>query len=536
MNTGNLYLLLGSRPPPRAFAQIPHRHIPWSLNNNIAGRGASRRFLGRDYMTSSNSVAQEASHYVPPPRTVRLPLHLARRIGPLATPSIINQGKPDVPPVENQGKQELSPANKPEDDRNAAAETSPAAPQGQEQERGGQLDRIQSKVALWDSEEREAQAPKPIAIIQTFKPSDQIHVMGLDLAGRYIAHTLAGCRTIPPVRYMLHRQNLYKQWHMASKQLTLYRGDLRVTNRRVVADYISDEQAETQSGDTIHNLIVTLPAAQVVQAFRRIRHRLDHRSTVCLVNDGLGVAEELVEAYFPNESTRPIFLLGHFTTALDHTSSRFSVAEVRPGRLYLTLLSPQKVEGSQRFQIKRHPPVERTARATHFIRLLTAMPGLNATGHPMSDFLRYKLPTVAFRSIVDPLAALFECRYDALHTNPYARQLMDRLAGELSHVVSQLPECRHSRRFRQFASTSSLRHEIYHRLMLQRTADSRMRAQFAAGWDSDVDFLSGYFVKRGREMHVDVAALEAVMAAAKAKQVMLLKDLEADIPFQLSGS
>lgn len=516
--------------------------------------------LGRDYMTSSNSVAQEASHYVPPPRTVRLPLHLARRAGPLATPSIINRSKPDVSPVKNQGKQELSPvknqgkqelspvkdqdkqelppANEPEDDKNTVAETSLAAPQEQEQEQGqgGQLDRIQSKLALWDLEEREAQAPQPIAILQAFQPSDQIHVMGLDLAGRYIAHTLAGCRTIPPVRYMLHRQNLYKQWYKASKQLTLYRGDLCVTHRRVVADYISDEQAETQSGNTIHNLIVTLPAAQVVQAFRRIRHRLDHRSTICLVNDGLGVAEELVEAYFPNESTRPIFLLGHFTTALDHTSSRFSVAEVRPGRLYLTLLSPQKVEGSQRFQIKRHPPVERTARATHFIRLLTAMPGLNATGHPMADFLRYKLPTVAFRSIVDPLAALFECRYDALHTNPYARQLMDRLAGELSSVVSQLPECRHSRRFRQFASTSSLRHEVYHRLMLQRTADSRMRAQFAAGWDSDVDFLSGYFVKRGREMHADVAALESVLAAAKAKQVMLLKDLEGDIPFHLSGS
>jgi cytochrome b translational activator protein CBS2 len=72
--------------------------------------------------------------------------------------------------------------------------------------------------------------------------------------------------------------------------------------------------------------------------------------------------------------------------------------------------------------------------------------------------------------------------------------------------------------------------------MLQRTADSRMRAQFAAGWDSDVDFLSGYFVKRGREMHADVAALESVLAAAKAKQVMLLKDLEGDIPFHLPGS
>ncbi|KAH6855104.1 hypothetical protein B0I37DRAFT_363922 [Chaetomium sp. MPI-CAGE-AT-0009] len=467
-------------------------------------------------MTSSSDVAQETTHYVPRIRVVRLPLHLASRSGPLAIP---DSGK--------LSKQGAGP-------RKCHPEAGPTAPPVQEQEHREEMDRIQSKLALWDSEERQVRVPVA-PVTQGFQYSDQIHVMGLDLVGRYIAHTLAGCRTIPPVRYMLHRENLYKQWHLAEKQLTLYRGDLRITQRRVIAEYISDEQAETQSGIIIHNLIVTLPAAQVVQAFKRIKHRLDHRSTVCLVNDGLGVAEELIATYYPYESTRPIFLLGHFTTALDHTASRFSVAEVRPGRLYLSLVSPQKVEGSQRFRIKRHPPFERTARATHFIRLLTAMPGLNATGHPMVDFLRRKLPTVAFRSIVDPLAALFNCRYDALSYNPYARQLMDTLIGELSGVLTRLPECRHSRGFRQFAAASSLRAEVYHKLIRQKTADSKMRAQFAAGWDTDVDFLSGYFVKRGREIQADVSALESVLAAAKAKQVMLLKDLADDIPLDTSS-
>ncbi|KAK3298346.1 uncharacterized protein B0H64DRAFT_73067 [Chaetomium fimeti] len=475
-------------------------------------------------MTSSSTVAQETTHYSPPIRTVRLPLHLACRRGPLGIPNVSKQRKPSAPPV-----------GMPGDDENVAPEASRSAPPEEEQEQQGELDRIQSKVALWDSEERQAQPVETVAKLP-FEYSDHIHVMGLDLAGRYIAHTLAGCQTIPPVRYMLHREKLYKKWYDANRQLTLYRGDLRITQHRVIGEYVSDEQAETQSGIFIHNLIVTLPAAQVVQAFRRIKHRLDHRSTICLVNDGLGVAEELIEAYYPNESTRPIFLLGHFTTALDHTSSRFSVAEVRAGRLYLSLLSPQKVEGTQRFRIKRHPPLERTARATHLIRLLTAMPGLNATGHPMADFLRYKLPTVAFRSIVDPLAALFNCRYDALSLNPYARYLMDRLIGDLSRVLVQLPECRQSRRFRQFAATSSLRDEVYHKLRLQREADSRMRAQTAAGWDTDVDFLSGYFVRRGRETKADVAALESVLAAAKAKQVMVLKELAGDIPFETSGS
>jgi cytochrome b translational activator protein CBS2 len=254
------------------------------------------------------------------------------------------------------------------------------------------------------------------------------------------------------------------------------------------------------------------------------------------VNDGLGVAEALIEAYFPDQSTRPTFILGHFTTSLGHTGSRFSVAEVRPGRFFLSVFSPPEPGGGERFYVKRHPPLERTVRATHLIRLLMAMPGLNATGHPMSDFLRFKLPTVAFRTIVDPLAALLNCRYDHLPTNPYARHLMDRLIGELSHVLARFPEFRQSRRFRRFAATSALREAVYKKLMLQRTADSKMRAQFARGWDTDVDFLSGYFVRRGREVKATVTTLEGIGAAAKARQVILLKQLEADIPFETTES
>ena len=113
---------------------------------------------------------------------------------------------------------------------------------------------------------------------------------------------------------------------------------------------------------------------------------------------------------------------------------------------------------------------------------------------------------------------------------------MDRLIGELAHVLSRFPESRQSRRFRRFAGASSLREAVYKKLMLQRTADSKMRAQFAHGWDTDVDFLSGYFVRRGREVQASVMTLETVAAAAKARQVILLKQLEGDIPFGTTES
>lgn len=539
-----------------------------------------RRLSDRNFAMSRCYSAQKTSTYKPWNGPRGLPVHLLGTLGPMKIPSINQDTQPlrpphlerpvapvalrptsrevqppaespeDVPARAQDGP--VEPAVRPSEDTPAAVEAGSVVPAEDplgdkastnqardavpaEQEGLGELDRIQSKLALWNAEERQAQARLQLPVgMPAFKPSDQIHVMGLDLAGRYIAHALAGCETIPPVRYLIHRHFLYKQWRQANKELTLYRDVTSIARRRVIAEYIPEDPADSRSNRVIDNLLVTLPPAEVVQAIGHIRHRLDHRSTICLVNDGLGVAEALIQAYFPDESRRPIFLLGHFTASLGHGESRFSVREVQPGRLYLSLFSPAKEGG--RLNIKRHPPLERTARATHFIRLLTAMPGLNATGHPMPDFLRYKLPTVAFRTIVDPLAALLDCRYSDLTSNPYARQLMDRLIGELSRLVSRLPECRQSKKLKQFALSGSLRDEVFHKLMLRRTADSKLRVQVGRGWDTDVNYLSGYFVRRGREVRASVTALDSIMWAVKAKQVVAMEKQQGEIPFETEDS
>ncbi|KAL1837061.1 hypothetical protein VTJ49DRAFT_4313 [Mycothermus thermophilus] len=413
------------------------------------------------------------------------------------------------------------------------------APESEEQP---ELNRIRSKVGLWDADERQARAEaKPVCQQPLFETSDQLHVMGLNLTGRYIAHALAGCQTIPPVRYILHSRSIERKWREAGEQLMLHRGFQTITQHRVIGEYaplpdsehVLSHGVDPELAEPIANLIVTLPAAHVVRAIGRIRHRLDHRSTICLVNDGLGVAEALIEAYFPDELTRPVFVLGHFTTSLGHTTQNFSVAEIRSGRLYLSLLSTHgRREPGQHFRIKRHPPPERTVRATHLIRLLSAIPGLHATGHPMHDFLRYKLPSVVFRTVVDPIAALLDCRYDQVARNAYARQLMDRLFGEVARVVSLLPECRDSERLRLYVTSARFRDDVFHKLMRQRTADSRMRSLVGRGFDTDIDFLSGYFVRRGHEVQAPPRALDSIMWAVKARQLVVMEEMAGDIPFE----
>ncbi|KAL2269549.1 hypothetical protein VTJ83DRAFT_1733 [Remersonia thermophila] len=531
----------------------------------MVGRGASRRVSGV-LTTTASSAAQDTASYVPWSRKQFIPPRRAPTHGPMAVPPLqeLLSNEPSAEEAPEEQRLGSTPESPREMEADAAAPTrkgeadidgqeavpakqpGPAGPGSRgtapEPEKQPELDRIRSKVALWDADERQARAArKPVRQGPLFETSDQLHVMGLNLTGRYIAHTLAGCQTIPPVRYILHSRSVARKWRQAGEQLVLQRGVQVVAHTRVIGEYapLPDSEPVPGSGvdpevvEPIANLIVTLPAAHVVRAIGRIRHRLDHRSTICLVNDGLGVAEALVEAYFPNELTRPVFVLGHFTTSLGHTTQDFSVAEIRPGRLYLSLLATHgRREPGQHLRIKRHPPPERTVRATHLIRLLSAIPGLHATGHPMHDFLRYKLPSAVFRTVVDPVAALLDCRYDQLARNAYARQLMDRLFGEVAQVMSLVPECRDSEKLRRYVTSTRFRDDVFHKLMRQRTADSRMRSLVGRGFDTDIDFLSGYFVRRGHEVQAPPLALDSVMWAVKARQLAVMEDMARDIPFQ----
>ncbi|KAL2122029.1 hypothetical protein VTJ04DRAFT_2484 [Mycothermus thermophilus] len=474
---------------------------------------------------------------VPPPSREPNPLPEQPREDPVLEEEDSDVLTDSVAPMNGETdvkNEESARSEQPEPDSSSSTATRPEEPP--------ELNRIRSRVALWDADEQQARTEaEMVSQLPAYRTSDQLHVMGLDPRGRYIAHTLACCPTIPPPRYLLHRRNLARLWVEGGQRLTIFRGRLSSTQHRVIGEYtpLPDPEYMPEPGtldpdspEHIANLIVTLPPADVVRAIGRIRHRLDHRSTICLINDGLGVAEALIEAYFSNELTRPIFLLGHFTTAVGHTDDRFSVAEIRPGRLFLSLFSNEPRDPGQRFRIKRHPPPERTVRATHLVRLLTAIPGLNATGHPYSDFLRYKLPLVVFRTVVDPVAALLDLRYDALARNAYARQLMDRLVGEVARVVSLLPECRGSEKLRQYVTSSDFREDVLHKLMRQRTADSRMRSLVGKGFDTDIDFLSGYFVRRGHEVGAPPKALDSVMWAVKAKQRGVREQLLNEIPFE----
>lgn len=374
--------------------------------------------------------------------------------------------------------------------------------------------------------------------------SDRIHVLGADIHGRFITHCIAACKTISPPRYLIHRAELWERWVQDGRCLELHRGKMVERLDRVEGEYVTHKEAAPESAvvrdkEHIDNLIVTVPANSVVRSLEPLMHRLSALSTICLVQDGLGVAEDVVERLFPDTRTRPTFILGHSSHKLGYSDPErhFSVAQVHGGRLFLTAYMSGMFTGhTKQLRISVHPPIERHTRPSHLLRLLLRIPELNASAHPWEDWLRYKLPGLAFQAVAETVRTVVDTTYIGLASNAYARQLMEHLLAEICEVTGRLPEVKSPRKFRNYYRSGQFYRQVAQALMMRREQFSSMQFATVRGLDSDLDYTLGYFVKRGRELGYTCLSLKTLAWMVKARHRSMYRKRLLDVPLVLEGA
>ncbi|RKU45491.1 hypothetical protein DL546_000069 [Coniochaeta pulveracea] len=353
--------------------------------------------------------------------------------------------------------------------------------------------------------------------------SDQVHILGSDIQGRYVTHALASCLALPPVHFFMHRRDMVSLWHKGGRNLLLRNGDEEIAATRAYAEYVNRNPSERPTGrgekrpkdrGPISHLIVTIPAASAVRSIYTILPRITSETVVCFLQNGLGVAEAVNEAFFPNPADRPLYVLGHMThTLAPKLGEPFTVSEVSQGKLMLTALGHNLGHSPIRY----HPPIERNDRIAHFINLMATAPRLQAGGYSLEDMMIKKLKRLIVTSVLEPLTVVLNCNFETLFKNTYANSMIDQLLGEILAVVARLPELRGSTEIQSMIRRGDFRNHVYKRLVFFKNSNSRMQVQTMRGHQTDIDFLNGYFVIRGREVGVRCPVNESVITMVKAR-------------------
>ncbi|KAJ9641360.1 2-dehydropantoate 2-reductase (Ketopantoate reductase) (KPA reductase) (KPR) [Coniosporium tulheliwenetii] len=363
--------------------------------------------------------------------------------------------------------------------------------------------------------------------LDSYRPPDvprRIHMLGMGSIGKLVAHSLRGLPNPPPVTLLFHRTSMLEQWNDGPRELRLttqgvteartgYDVETAIPRRRehgrelgldnsesrptsadpYVTETASPEDASKYS-DPIHNLILTVKATQTVSALLAVKHRLSASSSILFLQNGMGILEEVNRDVFPNPETRPNYMLGIISHGHRHHATRL-LPDSHLRNLHYSLPDlPLRGGLGHRWD----------AQSRYLLRTLTRTPVLAAVGFAPTELLQLQLEKLAINAIINPLTVLLDARNGALLYNYSLSRAMRMLLSEISHIILSLPELRGLPNITARFSPQRLETLVVGVAGKTRENVSSMLADARKGQQTEIEYINGYIVRRGRRWGVCV--------------------------------
>ena len=399
----------------------------------------------------------------------------------------------------------------------------------------------------------------------------RVYIVGLGAVAQFIAHALRETQQPPPVTLLTTTLSKYRQWKSSNQEISLIdkgqverrRGyECEFTAELDISDIKTDDvldplgqqrrQGSTQgrqehsSGRTnttgpsrmIRHLIVTVKAPYVRAALLGLRSRLTRDSTLLLVQNGMGIVEDLNEHVWPDAATRPNYMLGIVTHGLS-AEWPFTVSHNRHGTLALGII-PRGEEPVTKSIFFGSGDTRNSDRFTwqptsrYILRLLTSLPRLGAVGYGPSTMLFAKLERLAVAAIIEPVTALLDGPNGALLFNYSVTRAMRLLIAEVSLVLRSLPELRGlplvSTRF------GAVRLETLVVAMANRTATTTSPTLNAMrrGLRTEIEYTAGYIIRRGEKLGIHCSMTFLLMQLVLGKASMISRERNDYLPLDKS--
>ena len=386
----------------------------------------------------------------------------------------------------------------------------------------------------------------------------RIHILGTGSIGELVAHSIRGIANPPPVTLLLHKKSLLSAWENSAKEITIQDDGIEVKRKGFEAELLplvrrqhgvelkdgeadlyeqedglrphevaqvksqdvtrdaftgmveAEDVVATEEDDTIHNLIVTTKAAYTVNALANIRHRLAPSSTICFLQNGMGIIEEVNEKLFPDVEDRPNYMQGIITHGVNvppavAARDPFYAVHAGHGTIALSLLPSKKAKRSSTDLSRGAEDIHDTQSelwaesSRYLLRTLTRTPVLCAVGFTPTELLQLQLEKLAVNSVLNPLTVLLDARNGSILYNFAITRNMRLLLAETSLVIRSLPELQNIPNIAKRFSSQRLETLVVSVANTTRDNISSMLADVRAGRQTEVEYINGYIVKRARK-------------------------------------
>jgi len=299
----------------------------------------------------------------------------------------------------------------------------------------------------------------------------------------------------PPVSLLFHRPSLLEAWKAKAEMIEVMREGVSRVADGFDIELITPSTSGTNDPPNsegplqpIDNLIITVKAPMTVTALRAIQSRVTPESTLLFLQNGMGVIDEVNTLIFPSPPARSHYLTGIITHGINSTTP-FTLTHSGLGTLSLGPVSPDSQDPTS-------PPTHPTS---YLLRTLLRAPNLNAMTHSNSELLQLQWEKLVVNAIINSLTALSNTPNGSILT-PSLAPTIQLLVGEISTVIQALPEMPAEMKSRFLPE----RLEKLVRSMAEATARnlSSMLQDVRAGRKTEVEYITGYIVRRAEEVGV----------------------------------
>ncbi|BCS30215.1 ketopantoate reductase family protein [Aspergillus puulaauensis] len=344
-----------------------------------------------------------------------------------------------------------------------------------------------------------------------------IHVLGLGSIGTFTAHGLQDIPEPPEVTLLLHRESLYEEYIRDSGRITLRTLDGGITKHDGynVELYKSGKwqtpSSFTPANNKINNLIVTVKATQTVSALDALKSRLSPSSTVLFLQNGCGMIDDVNEQLFPDPTTRPNYIVGVISHGVT-LDSPFNATHTGAAAISLGSVPRATTPAQQRSGDTTGEEGEGYMLTT----LLAQSPRLAATSYTYTDVLQIQLEKLAVNGFCNPVCALHDAKNAILFGFPELRR---EILSEISNIVLHLPELAGVPGVRERFCVERLESTVNGILERTRETTCSMVVDLRGRRETEVRYINGYWVRRGREVGVSVAVNERLMREVSKRSV-----------------
>ena len=404
----------------------------------------------------------------------------------------------------------------------------------------------------------------------------RIHILGMGSIGCLAAHSFRTIPNPPPVTLMHHRESMYADFRNSGSVIRLFdpnsdindaqQGfdlDVKKPNRDGLPVWSYHpawtaknqmenprKEAEVMENDEtfIYNLVVTVKAQLLVASLKNVRHRLDARSTICLLQNGLGQIDELNSQVFIDVNTRPTYLIGVVSHGC-YMKGPVTVVHAGFGATALGIyrdtekypLPPKDLSSNLSDltpeQRTKHYPTDAELYSTslsarYLLRTLTRTSTLACAAYPYLDLLQLQLEKLSSNALVNPLTSLFDVPNGYMLENSHLSTIHNMLITEISLIIRALPELQSIPAVHQRFSPERLRQLFTGVVNKTAQNSSSMREDIRkARPHTEIDYINGYIVKRGQEVGIQAAVNFMVVQMVKAKNLFAVRTGFNEIPF-----